>query len=497
MTLHKEIIGAQIHVIYNWSYADATARLAATGFVVGDVGKVAYQASDSTLWLLTDDSPIVWAAVAGSTYTNEEAQDAVGTILADSASINFTYTDATPEITAVAIFGSSAGTVTQGNDARLSDARTPTAHTHPLADVSDVTASAAEVNLLDGVTASTAELNILDGVTATAAELNALDGITASVAELNHTDGVTSAIQGQIDGKQPLDADLTALAGLTSAADKLPYFTGSGTAALADLSAFVRTFLDDADAATVRTTIGAGTSSVALPIAESDVTNLTTDLANKQPLDSDLTTIAGLTATTDNFMVSAASAWASRTPAQAKTSLALVKGDVGLGNVDNTSDAAKPVSTATQTALDLKADESAVVHDTGNETIAGIKTFSSDPLIPDEVYGVGWNGSLEPPTKNAVYDKIESLPPTKTATIDFGTTPLSDLSFTVTDASIATTSKIIASISSFTGFARSMDEVYADPISFTCEPLAGSMTVRAQAFLGRVTGTYPIVYSIA
>src|SRR3990167_6518228 len=38
-----------------------------------------------------------------------------------------------------------------------------------------------------------------------------------------------------------------------------------------------------------------------------------------------------------------------------KTDLGLVKGDVGLGNVDNTTDAGKPVSTATQTALDLKA----------------------------------------------------------------------------------------------------------------------------------------------
>lgn len=66
-----------------------------------------------------------------------------------------------------------------------------------------------------------------------------------------------------------------------------------------------------------------------------------TQLDGKQPLDSDLTTIAGLTATTDNFMVAASSAWASRTPAQAKTALALVKGDVGLGNVDNTSDATK------------------------------------------------------------------------------------------------------------------------------------------------------------
>jgi hypothetical protein len=74
-----------------------------------------------------------------------------------------------------------------------------------------------------------------------------------------------------------------------------------------------------------------------------------------QPIDADLTTIAGLTATTDNVIQSVASAWASRTPAQLKTTLALVKGDVGLGNVDNTSDVNKPVSTAQQTALDAKA----------------------------------------------------------------------------------------------------------------------------------------------
>lgn len=43
-----------------------------------------------------------------------------------------------------------------------------------------------------------------------------------------------------------------------------------------------------------------------------------------------------------------------RTLAQVKTDLALVKADVGLGNVDNTSDANKPVSTAQQAALDAK-----------------------------------------------------------------------------------------------------------------------------------------------
>lgn len=45
------------------------------------------------------------------------------------------------------------------------------------------------------------------------------------------------------------------------------------------------------------------------------------------------------------------------------------------------------------------------VGNTGNETIAGVKTFSSDPLIPDEAYGNAWNGVLEPPTKNAVFDE--------------------------------------------------------------------------------------------
>ena len=59
----------------------------------------------------------------------------------------------------------------------------------------------------------------------------------------------------------------------------------------------------------------------------SDQTDLQTALNWKQPLDSDLTTIAWLTATTDNFIVSVSSAWASRTPTQVRTTLWLATWD--------------------------------------------------------------------------------------------------------------------------------------------------------------------------
>ncbi|AVX11496.1 phage tail protein [Stutzerimonas stutzeri] len=71
-------------------------------------------------------------------------------------------------------------------------------------------------------------------------------------------------------GAQPLDTTLTALAGVVTAANKLIYATGSDTFATADLTAFARSLLDDADAAAARATLGA------------------------QPLDTTLTALAGV-----------------------------------------------------------------------------------------------------------------------------------------------------------------------------------------------------------
>lgn len=60
MPAHKDL--TSIHRIYNWSYTDESDRTSATGFVAGDVGKIAKQLDNNTLWQLTATDP-VWKQV--------------------------------------------------------------------------------------------------------------------------------------------------------------------------------------------------------------------------------------------------------------------------------------------------------------------------------------------------------------------------------------------------------------------------------------------------
>jgi hypothetical protein len=146
------------------------------------------------------------AAVAGDLTDHENATAAhgatgavVGTTNAQTLSnktISYTDNTITVQVANVSDLTASA--------AELNTLDGITASTSELNLLDGVTATTAELNILDGVTATAAELNILDGATVSTAELNLLDGVTATTTELNYVDGVTSGIQAQLDDKAPL-----------------------------------------------------------------------------------------------------------------------------------------------------------------------------------------------------------------------------------------------------------------------------------------------------
>lgn len=96
--------------------------------------------------------------------------------------------------------------------------------------------------------------------------LNTLDELAQA---LGDDPNFATTISNQLAGKQPLDPDLTAIAGLASATDKMPYATGPNAWALTTLSAFARTLLDDANAADARTTLSV--------YSQSDIGDVNTD----------------------------------------------------------------------------------------------------------------------------------------------------------------------------------------------------------------------------
>lgn len=153
---------AEIDFTYNDGANTITADLKVTTVVASTYGTA------SNIPVLTVDSkgrltgvtntPIVITASQVSDF-NEAAQDAVGTILTDSATIDFTYNDAGNTITAIVIDGS------------ITDAKLTT------------------------------------GINANKIGAGAVDNT-----EYSYLDGVTSSIQTQFSNKQPLDATLTSLA---------------------------------------------------------------------------------------------------------------------------------------------------------------------------------------------------------------------------------------------------------------------------------------------
>jgi predicted methyltransferase len=90
------------------------------------------------------------------------------------------------------------------------------------------------------------------------------------------------------DGALLLKTPLSTINGLTAAADRVPYYTSGSAAALATLTTFGRSLIDDTDAATARTTLGLGTAA-------------TSASTSFQSADATLTALAGVTTAADKL----------------------------------------------------------------------------------------------------------------------------------------------------------------------------------------------------
>ena len=155
-------------------------------------------------------------------------------------------------------------------------------------------------------------------VTGTATfDSNGSVSVTATVVDDSHNHIISNVdgLQTALNGKQPIDATLTALAGLATAADKYVYATASDTFTTGIITSFGRSLVDDDNATTARTTLGISAANTPS------------------------TAVGGISATNVQGAINEISGYLN----------------------------------------DLN---SAVVHKTGNETVAGIKTFTSSPIVP-------------------------------------------------------------------------------------------------------------------
>jgi hypothetical protein len=252
-------------------------------------------------------TPIVVTSGSITNFT-EDVQDVVGSFIADTSNIDFSYSDLLNQLSAdltntgvtAGSYGtaSNVSTVTVDAKGRISSAsNTPIQITE--SQVTNLTTDLANKQPLDSTLTSLAAYNTNGIITQTAADTFTGRTITAGTM-------ITVANGNGVAGNPTITHSNVGTAGTYGSASQVPVIT---TTAQGHVSAATNT---------------------SIQIAESQVTNLTTDLANKQPLDSTLTALAAFNS---NGLITQTSAdtFTSRSIASG-TGISVANGDGVAGN---------------------------------------------------------------------------------------------------------------------------------------------------------------------
>ena len=140
--------------------------------------------------------------------------------------------------------------------------------------------------------------------------------------------------------------------------------------------------------------------------------------------------------------------------------------------------------------------DSALEKTVNKGAVGGYAGLGTDSLVPTAQLGTGTANSTTFLRGDKTYAVPTASVDVKQTEIDFGATPLTEASFTVSDAGVSSSSQLMGGIAYEAPTDRDLDEVEMEPFNVRFGPGTGAFTVFIQALEGPVEGKYKLNYLI-